>query len=142
MSLLRPADLSASLEQTARVLGVGRATGHRLQAQFRHQRQRGGPPRKTRGGCRRALMSPQEEDRFLKPWAGQAHRGGVLVVAPRRAAWARRLGRPVAAAAVDRFPARPGWPAPWPGGMLGGRGVRPMPAPVPVEEQPWRWRTC
>ena len=68
MSILLPADLSASLEQTARVLGVGRATVHRLQAQFRHQRQRSGPPRRTWGGRRRALLSSREEENFLKPW--------------------------------------------------------------------------
>jgi hypothetical protein len=50
MAVLLPADLSASLEQTAQVLGVGRATVHRLQVQFRHQRPRGGPARKTWGG--------------------------------------------------------------------------------------------
>ena len=69
MSVLLPADLSASLEQTARILGVGRATVHRLQTQFRHERRQRGPPRKTWGGRRRALLSPQEEESLLKPWA-------------------------------------------------------------------------
>jgi transposase len=109
MSILLPADLSASLEQTARGLGVGRATVHRLQAQFRHQRQRRGPPRKSWGGRRRALLSPQEEASFLKPWAEQAQTGGVLVLSPLRAALAQRLGRPVAASVVYRFLARHGW---------------------------------
>lgn len=109
MSILLPADLSASLEQTARVLGVGRATVHRLQAQFRHQRQRSGPPRRTWGGRRRALLSSQEEENFLKPWAEQAQTGSVLVVSPLRAALAQRLGRPVAASVVYRFLARHGW---------------------------------
>ena len=109
MSILLPADLSASLEQTARILGVGRATVHRLQTQFRQQRQRRGPPRRTWGGRRRALLSPQEEESFLKPWAEQAQTGGVLVVSPLRAALAQRLGRPVAASVVYRFLARHGW---------------------------------
>ena len=109
MSVLLPADLAASLEQTAQILGVGRATVHRLQTQFRHQRQRSGPPRKTWGGRRRALLSPQDEASFLKQWADQAKSGGVLVVSPLRAALAQRLGRPVAASVVYRFLARHGW---------------------------------
>ena len=88
---------------------MGRATVHRLQTQFRQQRQRRGPPRRTWGGRRRALLSPQEEESFLKPWAEQAQTGGVLVVSPLRAALAQRLGRPVAASVVYRFLARHGW---------------------------------
>ena len=109
MAVLLPADLSASLEQTARVLGVGRATVHRFQVQFRQQRPRTGPARKTWGGRRRALLSPQAEADFLKPWAAQAQTGGVLVVSPLRAALAQQLGRPVAASVVYRFLARHGW---------------------------------
>ena len=107
LAVLLPADLSASLEQTAQVLGVGRATVHRLQVQFRNQRPPEGATRKRWGGRRRALLSPQAEKDFLQPWAAQAQTGGVLVVAPLRAALAQRLGRPVAASGVYRFLARP-----------------------------------
>ena len=89
LAVLLPADLSASLEQTAQVLGVGRATVHRLQVQFRHQRHPRGGTRKSWGGRRRALLSPQAEQDFLKPWAAQAQSGGVLVVSPLRAALAQ-----------------------------------------------------
>lgn len=140
LAVLLPADLSASLEQTAQVLGVGRATVHRLQVQFRRQRPSEGAPRKSWGGRRRALLSPQAENDFLKPWAAQAQTGGVLVVAPLRAALAQRLGRPVAASVVCRFLARHGW-----------RKVAPdtrHPKADPQVQEDWKkncrkcWRTC
>ena len=140
MSVLLPADLSASLEQTARILGVGRATVHRLQTQFRHERRQSGPPRKTWGGRRRALLSSAAEKDFLTPWAEQAKTGGVLVVSPLRAALAQRLGRPVAASVVYRFLARQGW-----------RKVAPdtrHPKADPQVQEDWKkncrkcWRTC
>ena len=109
LAVLLPATLGASLEQTAAVLGVGRATVHRLQARFRSQRQRPAPARKSWGGRRRALMPVEEEQAFLAPWVEQAKTGGVLVVSPIRAALAQRLGRPVAASVVYRFLARQGW---------------------------------
>lgn len=140
MAVLLPAELSASLEQTAQVLGVGRATVHRLEVQFRHQRHHAGPARKTWGGRRRALLSPQAEVDFLKPWAAQAQTGGVLVVSPLRAALAQQLGRPVAASIVYRFLARHGW-----------RKVAPdtrHPKADPQVQEDWKkngrkcWRTC
>jgi len=109
LAVLLPASLGASLEQTAAVLGVGRATVHRLQTRFRRQRQRPTPARKSWGGRRRALMAVEEEQMFLAPWVEQAKTGGILVVSPIRAALAQRLGRPVAASVVYRFLARQGW---------------------------------
>jgi len=109
MAVLLPAQLGASLEQTAAVLGVGRATVHRWQTRFRRRRQRPAHPRKSWGGRRRALMTLEEEAAFLAPWAEQAKAGGVLVLSPIRAALAQRLGRPVAASVVYRFLARQGW---------------------------------
>lgn len=109
MAVLLPADLGASLEQIAAVLGVGRATVHRLQTRFRAGGTSGGPARKSWGGRRRALMSPQEEKAFLAPWAEQAKAGAVLVVSPLRAALAQQLGRPVAGSIMYRLLARQGW---------------------------------
>src|SRR5215470_13295012 len=80
MAVLLPSELDASLEQTARVLGVGRATVPRLQAGFRQQRRSRKVARKAWGGRRRALMSAQEEQEFLRPWVQQAQAGGVLVL--------------------------------------------------------------
>jgi len=109
MAVLLPSELDASLEQTARVLGVGRATVPRLQAGFRQQRRSRKVARKGWGGRRRALLSAQEEQEFLRPWVQQAQAGGVLVLSPIRAALAQRLGRAVAPSVVYRFLERHGW---------------------------------
>src|SRR5438552_3740081 len=106
MSVLLPAEMNASLEQTARVLGVGRATVPRLQAGFRERRQTRKSVRKSWGGRRRALMSAEQEEQFLKPWLDQAKAGGILVLSPIRAALAQKLGRPVKTSVVYRLWAR------------------------------------
>jgi transposase len=110
LAILLPAESGMSLEQTGQLLGVGRATAHRLQTRFRSRRHAVEASRKSSwGGRRRSLLSVQEERDFLKPWVEQAKTGGVLVVSPIRAALAQRLGRPVAASVVYRFLARHGW---------------------------------
>lgn len=109
MSVLLPAELKTSLEQTARLLGVGRATVPRLQAGFRERRQPPKEQRKNWGGRRRFLMSREQEEQFLKPWIETAQSGGVLVLSPIRAALAQQLGRPVKASVVYRLLARHGW---------------------------------
>ncbi len=109
MAVLLPAELNTSLEQTARLLGVGRATVPRLQAGFRERRQSHKEETKNWGGRRRFLMSREEEETFLKPWIEQAQSGRVLVLSPIRAALAQHLGRPVKASVVYRLLARHGW---------------------------------
>lgn len=140
MAVLLPAELNSSLEQTARLLGVGRATVPRLQAGFRERRQRRQAARKNWGGRRRALMSAQEEEQFLKPWTESAQAGGVLVLSPIRAALAQRLGRPVKPSVVYRLLARHGW-----------RKVAPdtrHPKSDPQVQEDWKknfrkiWRPC
>jgi transposase len=143
LAVLLPAELNASLEQTARVLGVGRATVPRLQSGFRRQRdagQAGQGSRQGWGGRRRTLTSQEEEREFLRPWAEQALAGGVLVLSPIRAALAQRLGRKVAASVVYRFLARHGW-----------RKVAPdtrHPKSDPQIQEAWKknsrkiWRPC
>ena len=141
LAVLLPAELNATLEQTALVLGVGRATVPRLQSAFR-QRCRGHDSggRKGWGGRRRTLMSYEEEVEFLQPWAEQAQAGGVLVSSPIRAALAQRLWRKVAASVVYRFLARHGW-----------RKVAPdtrHPKSDPQIQEAWKknyrktWRPC
>ncbi len=109
MAVLLPAELNTSLEQTARLLGVGRATVPRLQVRFRERRESRPKGRKSWGGRRRALLSEKQECAFLEPWAEQAKKGQVLVLSPIRAALAQLLGRPVAASVVYRFLERHGW---------------------------------
>jgi len=108
-AILLPALLGRTLEQTAALLGVGRATVPRLQARFRCSTVSGGVPARNWGGRRRALMSLEREQRFLAPWIEQAQRGEMLVVSPLRAALSQELGRPVTASIVYRMLARHGW---------------------------------
>ena len=112
-SVLLPATFGFTLEQTAAMLGVSRASVARLQRRFREsstEHPRADSPKKVAwGGRRRALMSAQEEQDFLAPWAEKAAAGGLLVVSPLRAALAQKLGRKVAATVVYRLLARQGW---------------------------------
>lgn len=112
-SILLPARLGITLEQTAAMLGVSRASVARLQKRFREsspEHPRADSPKKaTWGGRRRALMSYQEEQDFLVPWVEKAATGRILVVSPLRAALAQKLGRKVAASVVYRMLARHGW---------------------------------
>ena len=108
-AVLLPALFGATLEQTATVLGVGRATVARLQAAFRKTRPAGFGPARNWGGRRQSLLTPQEEAAFLKPWLASAASGHLVVVSPLRAALAQRLGQPVKPSVVYRLLARHGW---------------------------------
>ena len=108
-AVLLPALFGATLEQTATVLGVGRATVARLQAAFRKQKPALPSPVRNWGGRRQSLLSPEEEDAFLKPWLESAATGSLVVVSPLRAALAQRLGQPVKPSVVYRLLARHGW---------------------------------
>jgi transposase len=139
-AVLLPALASTTLEQTAAILGVGRASVPRLQRRFRQSRPRTARPRPSWGGRRKALLSAQQEKQFLAPWAEQAKAAGLLVLSPLRAALAQRLGRPVAASVVWRLLARHGW-----------RKVAPdtrHPKGDPAAQEAWkknspkRWRPC
>src|SRR5208282_2465822 len=81
-AVLLPALFGANLEQTATVLGVGRATVARLQATFRQQKPSPPHPARNWGGRRQSLLSPQEERAFLKPWLESAAAGHLVVVSP------------------------------------------------------------
>ena len=107
-SILLPALHGTTLEETASLLGVSRATVHRLQTRLR-RKNRGTFVGKLHGGRRHVLMSREEEEAFLAPWAEQAKEGGILVVSVMRADLSQRLGRPVAASVLYRLLARHGW---------------------------------
>jgi len=108
-AVLLPALFGATLEQTATVLGVGRATVARLQAAFREQRSTWPTTIRNWGGRRQSLLTLEEEDAFLKPWLESAATGNLVVVSPIRAALAQRLGQPVKPSVVYRLLARHGW---------------------------------
>ena len=108
-AVLLPALLGATLEETAEVLGVGRATVARLQVAFRKQRPELPAAARNWGGRRQSLLTPEEEVAFLKPWLASAATGNLAVVSPIRAALAQRLGQPVKPSVVYRLLARHGW---------------------------------
>ena len=108
-AVLLPALFGATLEQTAEVLGVGRATVARLQVAFRkHSSDRPAAGRNW-GGRRQSLLTAEEEVAFLKPWLASAATGNLVVVSPIRAALAQRLGQPVKPSVVYRLLSRHGW---------------------------------
>ena len=107
-SILLPALRGTTLEETASLLGVSRASVHRLQTRFRNK-SCGTYVAQPHGGRRRVNMSVEEERAFLAPWAEQAKEGGVLVVSVMRADLSQRLRRPVAASILYRLLARHGW---------------------------------
>jgi transposase len=108
-AVLLPALVNTTLEQTAKLLGVGRATVARLQRRFRERVKVDRPLPRRWGGRRRSLMTPEEEEAFLAPWVEQARSAGVLVVSPLRAALAENLGRKIAPSVVYRLLVRHGW---------------------------------
>jgi len=108
-SVLLPALMGATLEQTAALLGVSRDSVPRLQARFRQGMQTGKSPPGKWGGRRRELLTFDEETKFLAPWEQQAKDGGILVVSVIRAALAQHLGRAIKASVVYRLLARHGW---------------------------------
>jgi transposase len=108
-AVLLPALLGATLEQTAAVLGIGRATVNRYQAKVHRRLTHPAQLDPQWGGRRRAAMTEAQEREFLRPWAKSSLDGGMLVVAPLRAALAQRLGHPVTHSVVYRLLARHGW---------------------------------
>jgi transposase len=139
-AVLLPALLDATLEQTAAVLGVGRATVARYQSRLRDRVARPSRAQPQWGGRRRTAMTLEEERRFLEPWARLSAEGGMLVVSPLRAELAQHLGHPVASSVVYRLLARHGW-----------RKVAPdtrHPKSDPAVQQEWkknspaRWQPC
>ena len=108
-SILLPAELGATLTQTAAVLGVGRATAGRMQTRFRQSARPQPPPARAWGGRRNALLTFEEEAAFLQPWMEQSKTGGMLVVSPLRAALAQKLGHPIKPSVAYRLLARHGW---------------------------------
>lgn len=110
LSILLPAVLGATNQQTAQVLGVGHATVSRLRAAFSEVKS--GQPtaaKSTWGGRRHAWMSFEEEKEFLAPWLAKADQGVLVVASPIREALAKRLGQPVKASVLYRLLERHDW---------------------------------
>jgi transposase len=138
-SILMPALHGSTLEQTASMLGVSRATVNRLQTRFR-KKCRGDYVPKQHGGRRNALMSLEQERAFLAPWAEQARDGGILEVSALRSDLSCQLGRPIVASVVYGLLARHGWR------KLAPDTRHPKSDPQAQEEwkknSPKRWMPC
>jgi transposase len=110
-AVLLPALAGTTLEQTAKVLGVGRATVARLQGAFHRGEQGSRSIEKSRswGGRRRALLTQAEEKRFLAAWEERAKAGELVVLSSLRTALAKQLGQGIAPSVLYRLVARNGW---------------------------------
>lgn len=108
-AVLLPALLGATLEQTATILGVSRASVARLQSVFRKKASATQSPSRNWGGRRQSLLSKDEERAFLKPWLEEVASGHRVAVSSIRAALAQQLGKPVRSSVIYRLLARHGW---------------------------------
>jgi transposase len=140
-AVLLPALAQMTLEQTAAVLGIGRATVARLQRRFRRLEGEAETQRPPWGGRRRALMSLQDEQKFLADWKSKAAQGELVVLTPLHAALEKKLGRRVKPSVVYRLLQRHRW-----------RKVAPdtrHPKAEPAVQDEWKkkrfrksWRPC
>ena len=108
-AVLIPALTGASMETTARILGMGRNQVCVLRRTFREHGGTTFADKDRRGGRHRELLSPEEEAVFLAPWLETAKAGGILVVPPLHAAYEERVGKKVPRSTVYRLLARHGW---------------------------------
>ena len=133
-AVLLPALLGASLEETAALLGVGRATVPRLQAQFGAQVAAQRIARRSWGGRRQALLSVAEEKAFISNWQAKAEAGELIVLSTMREALEKKLGRKVAPEVFYRLVRRHRW-----------RKVAPdtrHPKSDPVIQEEWKKKRC
>lgn len=107
-SMLLPAAMGLSLEQTGRAIGRSRSSVIRMRAEFRRT-QEGQAVGSGWGGRRRQNMTREQEKELLSPFFERAGQGGMLVVAPIKAAYEQALGRAVPESTVYRLLARHGW---------------------------------
>lgn len=129
-AILVPALLGTSLEATAAVLGVGRATVPRLQAYFGAEVSTQPMARKVWGGRRHALLSVAEEEAFVAKWRAQAEAGELVVLSAVRVDLEKQLGRQVASEVFYRLMHRHRW-----------RKVAPdtrHPKSDPVQQEEWK----
>ncbi len=62
-----------------------------------------------RGGRRHAYLTPDEEQRFLRPFIERAEKGGILVASEIHPAYEAKIGRKVPPSTIYRMLARNGW---------------------------------
>ncbi len=102
-AVLLPAHHGLSLEATGRIIGRSKATVGRMLAESRRRVEEPDRSRPQWGGRRRQNMSVEDEAALLAPFVSEAERGGVLVVAPIKAAYEKAVGHSVPDSTVYRL---------------------------------------
>jgi transposase-like protein len=141
-AVLLPALTGASIETTARILGVGR---NQVSVLRRLLRSAGGPTfgdKDRRGGRHRQLMTAEQEADFFAAWAGMATDRRGSLVSSIHAALEKKVGKQVPRSTVYRLMARHGLHGPYSearggkalGGTAGRSGGASLPASHPRSE--------
>jgi transposase len=105
-AILIPALTGASIDDTARLLGIGRNLVCVLRRQFRQSGAATVLERERRGGRRRQLMSLNEERSFIATWIGDAPQ--ALNVSELHAAYEAQVGKKVPRSTIYRLLSRQG----------------------------------
>ena len=101
--------MNATIEEAAQALGISRSTAHRYLKYFDTMMKSGAEQESRHGGRRRALLSPEEEVRFLEDFREQAQRGELVTVAPLVSALEEKLGREVSDINIYNMLKRNNW---------------------------------
>lgn len=108
-AMLLPALTGATMETTAKLLGVNRERVFALRRDFRKAGNVASVgDRERRGGRRQAILSLEEEKAFIHQWH-MDNKAGVVEIAPVHTALEQKLGRPVPRSTVLRLVKRHNW---------------------------------
>jgi transposase len=108
-ALLLPLEFGLSLEQTAAAIGLSKSRTGKLRTRFQRIKTGAEQPKTKKGLRNHALMTLDEETKFLAPFIDKARNAGIIIVPPLKAGLERHLGRPVAISRVYRLLQRHGW---------------------------------
>ena len=108
-ALLLPLEFGLSLEQTAAAIGLSKSRTGKLRTRFQRIKTRAEQPKTKKGLRNHALMTLDEETKFLAPFIDKARNAGIIIVPPLKAGLERHLGRAVAISTVYRLLQRHGW---------------------------------
>lgn len=110
-AMLLPALTGASMDITAKLLGIGRNQVCALRRQLRSPEvESSNGEQERRGGRRHELLSLQEETLFLQGWLKKTKAGATLAVAPIHVAFEKKVGKRVSKSTIYRMLGRHGWP--------------------------------
>ena len=107
-ALLLPLEFGLSLEQTAAAIGLSKSRTGKLRTRFQRIKTGAEQPKTKKGLRNHALMTLDEETKFLAPFIDKARYAGIIVP-PLKAGLERHLGRAVAISTVYRLLQRHGW---------------------------------